>query len=157
MTRGAIVSRPSFFAVGFRNSAPLRVRRSWRQALPLDGDAATFDHAKKLSGPDALEYVLQNAGASLMRDAVDELLIHQVRSYGIQGQIINTEADNGIPGNVGEVAGGTPPTDTDRDGMSDEREMGRGLDPSTPDDDNDGYTNVEEYLSCLVGQGDCQP
>ena len=23
------------------------------------------------------------------------------------------------------------------------------------DDDLDGYTNIEEYLSCIVGEGDC--
>jgi hypothetical protein len=23
------------------------------------------------------------------------------------------------------------------------------------DDDSDGYTNIEEYLSCIVAEGDC--
>lgn len=122
-----------------------------------------FDHpagvSGKMSAEDALEYVLDNVGASLQRDAVDELLIDQVRSYGTAGQIINTEDDNGISGNVGTVAGGTPPTDTDQDGMPDDWESERGLNPSVADDsgddDDDGYTNIEEYLSCLVGEGDC--
>ena len=113
----------------------------------------------KLSAPDALKYVLDHVGASLVRDAVDELLIAQVLSYGTKGQIINTEDDNGIPGNVGTVANGTPPLDSDRDGMPDAWETNRGLDPNTADDsgddDGDGYTNIEEYLSCLVGEGDC--
>jgi hypothetical protein len=43
--------------------------------------------------------------------------------------------------------------------MPDDWESARGLDPNTPDDsgddDADGYTNIEEYLSCLVGEGDC--
>ena len=43
--------------------------------------------------------------------------------------------------------------------MPDAWETSRGLDPNTPDDadddDDDGYTNIEEYLSCLVGEGDC--
>ncbi len=115
--------------------------------------------AGKLSAEQALEHVLDNVGASLVRDAVDELLIDQVRSYGTAGQIINTEDDNMIAGNVGTVANGTPPADTDRDGMPDGWESTRGLDPNTPDDggddDGDGYTNIEEYLSCLVGEGDC--
>ena len=112
-----------------------------------------------LSAQDALKYVIDNVGASLVRDAVDELLISQLLSYGTKGQIINTEDDNGIPGNVGTVANGTPPPDSDRDGMPDAWESDRGLDPNTADDagddDKDGYTNIEEYLSCLVGEGDC--
>lgn len=113
----------------------------------------------KMSAQDALQHVVDNVGASIVRDAVDELLISQLLSYGTAGQIINTEDDNGISGNVGTVAGGTPPTDTDQDGMPDSWESMRGLNPNTPDDsgddDGDGYTNIEEYLSCLVGEGDC--
>jgi hypothetical protein len=113
----------------------------------------------KLSAKDALAYVIDNVGASLARDAVDELLIGQLRSYGTKGQIIDTEDDNGIAGNVGTVAKGSPPLDSDRDGMPDAWEADRGLDPSSADDagddDKDGYTNIEEYLSCLVGEGDC--
>ncbi len=125
--------------------------------------ASPFDYpagvASKLSAQEALDYVLDNVGASIVRDAVDEYLIDEVRSYGTKGQIINTEADNGIPGNVGTVANGTVPLDTDQDGMPDTWETARGLDPNsaddTGDDDADGYTNIEEYLSCLVGEGDC--
>jgi hypothetical protein len=113
----------------------------------------------KLPAPDAVEHVIAHVGASLVRDAVDAMLIEQVLSYGSQGQIIVTEDDNGIAGNVGTVASGTPPVDSDRDGMPDDWESTRGLDPNTPDDsgddDADGYTNIEEYLSCLVGEGDC--
>ncbi len=112
-----------------------------------------------LSAQDAVSHVIENAGASLVRDAVDEMLISELRSYGTLGAIIDTEDDNGIVGNVGSVAPGTPPTDTDRDGMPDDWETARGLDPSsaddTGDDDSDGYTNIEEYLSCIVGEGDC--
>lgn len=113
----------------------------------------------KLPAKEALDHVLKHVGASLVRDEVDELLIDQVKSYGKEGKIINTEDDNGIPGGVGTVAGGNPPKDTDRDGMPDEWESARGLDPNQPDDsgddDSDGYTNIEEYLSCIVGEGDC--
>ena len=47
--------------------------------------------------------------------------------------------------------------DTDRDGMPDEWEKKRGLDPSDATDgnldrDGDGYTNLEEYLGWLTGE-----
>lgn len=112
-----------------------------------------------LSAPEAVEHVARNAGSSLVRDAVDELLIDQLLSYGTKGAIIHTEDDNGIPNHVGAVAGGTPALDSDQDGMPDSWELARGLDPQVADDkgddDSDGYTNIEEYLSCLVGEGDC--
>ncbi len=125
-------------------------------------EGSPFDYpgvGQQLSAEDAVSHIIEHAGASLVRDAVDELLINQLRSFGTQGSILNTEDDNGIPGNVGTVASGSPPADTDRDGMPDDWETTRGLDPNTPDDagddDGDGYTNVEEYLSCIVGEGDC--
>ncbi len=41
--------------------------------------------------------------------------------------------------------------------MPDDWEAERGLDPGSPDDDGDddgdGYTNIEEYLSCIAGEG----
>ena len=51
----------------------------------------------------------------------------------------------------------TPPVDTDHDGMPDDWESDRGLNPNNVDDgkldqDSDGYTNVEEYLDYLAVQ-----
>lgn len=47
-----------------------------------------------------------------------------------------------------------PPTDADRDGMADEWESSRGLDPSDGDDHTErmesGYTAIEEYLNELA-------
>ncbi len=80
----------------------------------------------QLSAQDALKHVTNNVSVSLVRDAVDEMLVRQVSSYGIEGQIINTEDDNGISGNVGSVANGTTATDSDRDGMPDEWETQEG-------------------------------
>jgi hypothetical protein len=47
------------------------------------------------------------------------------------------------------------PKDTDQDGMPDEWESVKGLDPNNPEDrngdrDKDGYTNLEEYLNGLT-------
>ena len=53
------------------------------------------------------------------------------------------------------MRGGTPPADEDKDGMPDAWETARNLDPANPADgnldrDNDGFTNVEEYLNSLA-------
>lgn len=45
--------------------------------------------------------------------------------------------------------------DTDHDGMPDDWERQKGLDPGDPSDgskdrDGDGYTNMEEYLHSLI-------
>ena len=47
------------------------------------------------------------------------------------------------------------PSDRDRDGMTDQWEMDHGLDPDDASDgnrdrDNDGYTNLEEYLNAVL-------
>ncbi len=110
-----------------------------------------------LAAQDALEYVIENVGASIVRDAVDEYLIDELISYGQKGQIINTEDDNNIPNNVGTVANGTPPVDSDGDGMPDSWEEKYGLNKNNADDHNgtelsaDGYTNIEMYINELAG------
>jgi pectate lyase len=98
----------------------------------------------------ALEEVLLGAGATRPgRDAVDERIIRQVRER--TGAIIDSpEEVGGYPA----YRGGTPPIDSDNDGMPDAWERAQGLathDPSDAhgDPDGDGYTNVEEYLHAL--------
>ncbi len=132
----------SNYAVGGRLHSKLVVENKYFEDIGkaftymYDEDAADsrimnspFDYPgvnNQLSAQDALKHVTNNVGASLVRDAVDEMLIRQVSSYGIEGQIINTEDDNGISGNVGSVANGTTATDSDRDGMPDEWETQEG-------------------------------
>jgi hypothetical protein len=71
------------------------------------------------------------------------------------GQIIGSEQDvGGWP----SYAAGTPPPDTDDDGIPDEWEKANGLDPSEPSDagavrENSEYTNFEIYLNSLFA--DC--
>jgi len=52
------------------------------------------------------------------------------------------------------LAAGTPPPDSDHDGMPDSWEAARGLNPnlndSAQDRNGDGYTNIEEYINGLV-------
>lgn len=128
----------------------------------------------------AYQDVLANAGARIPSlDAVDKRIIEEVKSG--RGRIIDcvsaTELinpidcatrvylspsdytkygindpldDRGWP----ELAAGTPPQDSDHDGMPDNWETPRGLNPSTDDSardrDSDGYTNIEEYLNELI-------
>jgi hypothetical protein len=74
-------------------------------------------------------------------------------SWGANSGIIDSQKTvGGWPELKSELA----PTDSDRDGMPDVWEKEHGLDPQNPDDRNadrnqDGYTNLEEYLNELAG------
>ena len=57
-----------------------------------------------------------------------------------------------------ELRSETPPEDSDLDGMADEWERRWGLNPDNPidslaDADGDGWTNLEEYLHEMAGDG----
>jgi hypothetical protein len=52
---------------------------------------------------EALADVLEHAGCSLHRDAVDARLIDQVKSFGTRGAVIHDEAEAGGPGELKEV------------------------------------------------------
>ncbi|KAF2439744.1 polysaccharide lyase family 1 protein [Karstenula rhodostoma CBS 690.94] len=107
--------------------------------------------AEILSATDALTHVTGKAGASLVRDAVDEALVAQVQSWGKSGATISDEA---AIGGVGTIAGGTKPVDTDGDGIPDAAEEQLGFDVNADDamadEDGNGYVNVEEWANSLV-------
>ena len=103
---------------------------------------------------EAYESVLAHAGATLpRRDAVDARVIEAVRT-GI------TDTPTGIIKSIDEV-GGYPDygfkkseleKDSDMDGMPDSWEKKYGLNPKDASDaaldaDNDGYTNIEEFIN----------
>ncbi|KAA8481406.1 hypothetical protein BDE36_0683 [Arcticibacter tournemirensis] len=101
--------------------------------------------------------VLDFAGASFRRDAIDTRIANEVKS-GSSG--LGTQK-NGIIDSQND-AGGWPelksqpaPTDTDNDGMPDAWEKKNGLNPSDPLDSSaytidKNYTNVEIYLNNLL-------
>ena len=103
---------------------------------------------------DAFSTVLDHAGATLpRRDAVDLRVIEMVRTGKVG-------TENGIINDPKEVGGypqysfspGDVPVDSDHDGMPDAWEEKFKLNPNLTDDgrldsDNDGYTNIEEYLN----------
>jgi len=94
------------------------------------------------------DYVLTNAGAiAPYRDAVDNRIVQDVKNK--TGPLIDSQNQvGGWP----VMNPGTPPADTDHDGMPDAWETTHGFDPRNAADgrldaDGDGYTNVEEYLN----------
>ncbi len=105
--------------------------------------------------------VLAEAGANYpFRDPVDARIVEETATgevtyggaYGAGKGIIDTqETVGGWP----ELFSAPAPEDTDHDGMPDSWELAQGLDPQNPEDgkadlDQDGYTNLEEYLNALL-------
>lgn len=107
----------------------------------------------------AYEQVLEKAGASYKRDAVDARVVQEVRDgtatysgskTGYSG-IIDSQTDvGGWP----TLAQTTPPTDTDGDGMPDAWEITNKLDPNLPNANGNDlskvYDNIEVYFNGLV-------
>ena len=98
---------------------------------------------------EAAQLVLERAGA-FPRDAVDRRLVDEVTSGS--GSIIDDPSEvGGWP----TLADGGPYPDADQDGMDDDWERRRDLDPANPDDrnldrDGDGYTELEDFLNELA-------
>jgi hypothetical protein len=128
-----------------------------------DFGSATWEAAPSVSFPDvpvltaqeAYEHVLEHAGASIHRDAVDEYVLDELRSLGTKGATISDESSLGLSGGVGTLPSGDAPKDTDQDGMPDAWETTSGLDPDSAADRNedrngDGWTNLEEYVNSLA-------
>ena len=98
----------------------------------------------------AFEKVLRFAGDSLVRDSVDTRVVAGARSR--TGRLIDSQVQvGGWP----ELARGAPWVDRDGDGMPDAWERAHGLNPADSSDgnrdrDDDGYTNVEEWLNALA-------
>ncbi|WP_235934085.1 pectate lyase family protein [Sunxiuqinia indica] len=114
-----------------------------------------FPPITEQTAEEAYALVLAGAGASLVRDTIDERISREVligtAAHG-NGGIIDSQDD----------VGGWPQLnslpalkDTDQDGMPDQWEMQHNLDPDDPSDrngdaDNNGFTNLEEYLNSIV-------
>ena len=108
--------------------------------------------------------LLPTVGASLpYRDNLDWMLLADVRSLGLDGEIISDERtlDIGAPDTwnlwdgKSSVGGGSPAasrTDSDGDGMPDTWEEANGTDPARDDAmelQADGYTNIEHYINAI--------
>jgi hypothetical protein len=105
----------------------------------------------------AFDAVLKQAGASFKRDAVDSRIVEEVKK-GVSKSgrnhtgIIDSQKDvGGWP----ELKSNAAPTDKDKDGMPDEWETKRKLNPASAEDAsqftlNKSYTNLEVYLNELI-------
>lgn len=107
---------------------------------------------------DAYSSIVEQVGASRVRDVHDKRIIEQLTSLGKKGAFIASEDD--VRG-IGSVAGGARPKDTDNDGMPDEWESANGLNPKK-DDANEytlggGYTNIEHYVNSLAQKTEINP
>jgi len=133
------------FKWGDEGVAPVKHRSVTKYETP---------HISTQSSAEAMEIVLAEAGATApRRDAVDSRIVDDVKNRS--GKIIDSpDQVGGYP----DLSGGTPPDDSDHDGMPDQWERQMNLNPDDPSDgsgdiDSDGYTNIEEYIHSLPGRG----
>jgi pectate lyase len=146
----------AFFVQG--NIGPHRTSNSQPQSNTVSpegrssmvGSPFPAPKTRTTSAAKAYRQVLARAGAVLpTRDAVDTRIVRDVKRR--TGHIIDDPSEvGGWP----SLAPGTPPPDSDHDGMPDAWETAHHLRPhrddSARDQDGDGWTNVEEYLNSLV-------
>jgi len=144
------------------NTFTQETKDTMRLAEPIWFETVTTHTAEQAFGQ-----VLAYAGASLHRDAVDEVMVSDTRNgettytgKDCKRGIINSQ-DDLKPANAGddwsawpELRSESAPADTDGDGMPDDWELAHGLDPNNPDDGavatDNAYTNLEIYLASLV-------
>lgn len=133
------------------------VKRDMRLDTPIEYHYTTTHTAEK-----AYEKVLDYVGASLHRDALDEIIVNDVRNskgtFGDNGIIDNQDQVKYADGSTGWPAlqQTADEVDTDGDGMPDKWEIDNGLDPNDKTDGAkigaDGYTNLEIYMNSLVAE-----
>jgi hypothetical protein len=136
-----------------------------------------------ISAEAAKTFVLANAGATLpRRDAVDTRIVKQVATgkidYNPNVKPPETQFKHrrlaldsykiGIITDPSQVGGypdykGTPYKDSDNDGLPDDYEKKKGLNPNSaadatqPSKSGSGYTNIEEYLDSVVSLATVKP
>lgn len=106
---------------------------------------------------EAYQNIVDQVGASRVRDPHDLRIIEQLTSLGKKGSFIANEDELG---GIGFLANGLRPTDSDNDGMADEWETANGLNPTVNDANGTtlggGYTNIEHYVNSLAQKSDEQ-
>lgn len=130
-------------------------KTAMKRTAPLEINNNVITHTALM----AYERVLDHAGASFKRDAIDIRIIDNVRkgTFTAQGSVSST---NGIIDSQNDVGGypelksATPPVNTAGDGIPDEWKKSRKLDPAKAQangrDLSTGYDNIEVYINSLV-------
>ena len=121
-----------------------------RSAKPFEYTILTQHTAQE-----AYDAILQQAGASLVRDAIDRRILEEVRNgsftYGDKGLIDSQSQVGGWP----ELVSLPAPVDSDHDGMPDAWEEANGLDKHNAGDHSTYmlspvYTHLEMYLNSFI-------
>ncbi len=128
--------------LSFRSPEDLAVIQELELSEPYTAPEVTTVPASALKS-----YLLNNVGATLpRRDPVDAEVIRDVQKRG-HGMVNHKNTLLAWP----PYESGFAFLDSDNDGMPDHWEEAFNLDPNKPDhnqdSDNDGYTNIEEYLN----------
>jgi autotransporter-associated beta strand protein len=118
---------------------------------------AGFPTTALMTAQQAVQFVMANVGPSITRDSVDARIVQEIASYGTLGGVIGHEYD--LFPNYNTDAKYLSPrarlVDTDNDGMPDNWETSRGLNPNNSSDfknlSGGGYTRLEEYVNELGG------
>jgi len=126
---------------------PEASQTQFRSETPFVAPAVTTVPARELKSA-----ILPIVGASKpARDELDTRIVKDVMD--VTGNIDKI----GVGGPWPVLTGGLPPTDSDHDGMPDAWESAHEFDPTNPQDGprttTNGYTNVENYLNELAGDG----
>ncbi len=154
--KGPATGGPKIYALG--NVGPGKSEQDSNEWDISDADSRYYSSGPVISetsitihqAQGAYELVLEYAGAiTPHRDPVDTRMVNDVKNG--TGRIINSQTEvGGWP----KYSSGTPPADSDNDGLPDDWEKVNGTNPSAADDDGDvdkdGYTNIEEYINGLI-------
>lgn len=134
----------------YAHSSFENIDRGWNSSVARAGEKHQFSQSVETVHNSLANYdlVLARAGA-FPRDQIDSENVDEVNARtGAWGARIPADLMQGL-------SPGTPPADTDNDGMPDDWEESRGLSSSTPDHNNlmsSGYTAIEEYINELADQ-----
>lgn len=123
------------------------------------GTRHNFPTTTTMTAQQAVTHVMENAGPNIVRDVVDQRMMDEVASYGTLGGVIERESH--LFPNFGSDPTYLNPrarlVDGDNDGVADNWENNKGLNPSNGSDwkqlNASGYTRLEEYVNELGADG----
>ena len=154
--------KEALYKVNMDNSYGLVIKKDFATEMEVLSKKA-FDIAEHTSlqpAKKAYKDVLEFAGASYRRDAIDQRIVDETLkgTYTYEGSHGSTNGMIDQPSDVGgwpEYKSETALVDTDGDGIPDEWEKEHNLNPNDPSDGakytlSPEYTNLEIYMNSLV-------